>query len=42
VARSPSTSQASVAPLKNVKPNPSSTDAAAQAHSGPLVCHMSR
>jgi hypothetical protein len=38
VARSASTSQASVAPEKNVKPSPSSTDDAAQAQNGPSIC----
>src|SRR6266508_926218 len=41
-AVSPSTSHASVAPLKNVKPRPSSADAAAHAANGAVVCHSTR
>ena len=39
---SASTSQASVAPEKKVKPRPSSTDAIAQPQSGAWVCHIQR
>jgi hypothetical protein len=42
VSASASTSQASVAPEKNVKPRPSSTDVTAQAQNGALSCQASR
>ena len=38
----PSTSHASVAPEKNVKPRPSSIETNAHAQNGPLVCHIKR
>ena len=41
VKRRASTSQASTAPEKKVKPSPISTDTAAQAQNGALVCHIS-
>lgn len=42
LAASPSTSQASVAPLKKVKPSPSSADATAQGTNPAFTCHSSR
>ena len=42
VARSPSTSHASVAPEKNVKPRPSRIEETAQPQNGPWSFHMSR
>ena len=42
VAASASTSHASVAPEKNVKPRPSRIDASAQPTNGASVCHMYR
>ena len=42
VAASASTSQASVAPEKNVKPRPSRIDAIAQPQNGACSCHMTR
>jgi hypothetical protein len=37
-----STSHASVAPEKNVKPSPSRMEAMAKPHNGACICHMSR
>ena len=42
LAFKPSTSHASVAPLKNVRPRPRSIETAAQAKNGAWICHMSR
>ena len=42
MAFKPSTSHASVAPLKKVKPNPSSIETAAHARKGASICHSSR
>ena len=42
VAASASTSHASVAPEKKVKPRPSRIEAIAQPSSGAWTCHMSR
>ena len=42
VASSASTSQASVAPEKNVKPRPSRTEAIAQPHNGAWRFHITR
>jgi hypothetical protein len=42
VADSASTSHASVAPEKNVKPRPSRIEATAQPISGAWICHMTR
>jgi hypothetical protein len=41
VAASASTSQASTAPEKNVKPSPSSIDAIAHSQNGASICHSS-
>ncbi len=40
VKRSASTSHASTAPEKNVKPSPITTDTAAQAQNGASSCHI--
>ena len=42
VAVSASTSHASVAPEKNVKPRPSRIEESAQPHSGAWICHITR
>ena len=39
VACSASTSQASTAPEKKVKPRPSSSETSAHAQNGPSICH---